>query len=84
MKYFANFNANNGTRLMHDRLSNNKRKLEKSIRESAEAHRYQGNECSWSVYECKTGKCIAAGGMTRYGTRYRHHDLSYFDMCPWP
>lgn len=71
MKYHANFNANNGTRLIQDRESDNKGKLISDIREIAEANRFENSECSWNVYETSTGRCVAAGGMHNNGRRYR-------------
>ena len=71
MKYHANFNANNGTHWMYDEFSNNKNKLIASVRETAEGERFANGECSWSVYETSTGRCVAAGGMHNNGRRYR-------------
>jgi hypothetical protein len=71
MKYKANYNANNGTRMMQDIESNNKRELISSIRRIAEGNRYANNECRWTVHETESGKCVAAGGMWSNGKRYR-------------
>ena len=68
-KYFANFNANNGTTLCEYRESNNKNELIKSIRDSAKANRYRGNIASWWVCESATGYKVAGGSIFDWGSR---------------
>ena len=70
MKYFANYNANNGTSLLNDLCDTNLRRITKDIRDIAEGNRYDGNECRWRVTD-ETGRELAAGGMDRNGCRYR-------------
>ncbi len=71
--YFANFKANNGTSLMEPITGTNKSILIKDIRHIAEANRFAGNECSWSVF-IKEGEnfiSVARGGMWSDGSRWR-------------
>ena len=51
MKYFANFNVNNGTMLQKDIEGTNKKELAKRIAKSAKANVYVGNEFSWNVWD---------------------------------
>lgn len=50
MIYYANFSANNGTRLIEPITGTNKRNLEKRIRSLAEAERFSGNVAKWYVW----------------------------------
>ena len=49
MKYHANYNANNGTRLMIDMISDNKKQLMKDIREIAKSECFDNNHAIWWV-----------------------------------
>lgn len=70
MAYFANYNANNGTRFAKDIEDTNLRRLIKDIRDIAEGARFQGNECTWYVVDAD-GTEVARGGMDNQGHRYR-------------
>lgn len=82
--YYANFNANNGTRFQNPIKDTNLKRIIKSIRETAEGERFANNECLWSVWieddpflgACR---CVAKGGMHSNGQRYRVSlsDLAY-------
>lgn len=43
--YYANFNANNGTRFQNPIKDTNLKRIIKSIRETAEGERFANNEC---------------------------------------
>lgn len=60
MKYHANYNANNGTRLMIDMKSDNKKQLMKDIREIATAECFDSNHAIWWVVDRK-GHYIYSG-----------------------
>ena len=68
-KYTANYTANNGTTMLKPIEDTNIKRIISDIREIAEGNRFQDNECKWSVY-CED-TCVAEGGMTREGRRYR-------------
>lgn len=68
-KYFANFNASNGTTLCENIESDNKNKLIRFIINSANAHRYRGNVASWWVCESSTGHKVAGGDIFDFGSR---------------
>ena len=70
MKYYANFNANNGTSWINDMEFTNKAEAIRSVRETAEGERFHNNSCSWYVKD-ESGNEIANGGMTSTGKRYR-------------
>lgn len=70
MTYYANFLANNSTSYAESIESNNKAQLIRDIREIAEGETFIGNECRWWV-ENEEGETIAAGGITRWGQRFR-------------
>lgn len=72
--YYANYNANNGTRFSEDITGTNKAKLIAEIREIAEGSRYEGSECTWMVKDDK-GCIVAMGGCDCKGRRYRREDL---------
>lgn len=78
MRYYANFQANNGTTFSQPIESENKNDLIKTIRSVAEAERFSGNTCSWKVwyddyktYKTRASICVASGGVARNGKRYR-------------
>lgn len=74
MKYYANFNANNGTSYGKPITGTNKAELIKDIRSIAEAERFAGNECSWCVYTKDSNGdyiSVARGGMLPNGCRWR-------------
>ena len=70
MKYFANFLANGNTRYKGEQVYTNKRTAIAEIRSIANANRFIGNECQWSVYSEK-GKCVAMGGTMTTGQMWR-------------
>lgn len=75
-KYYANYNANNGTRFNKPIEDTNLKRIIKDIREIAEGNRFANNECSWSVWvvdESRPDGCkyLAMGGMYSNGQRYR-------------
>lgn len=70
MTYYANFLANNSTTYAKSIKSNNKATLIRDIRKIAEGNRFIGFECRWWV-ENEEGETIAAGGITRWGQRFR-------------
>lgn len=80
MKYFANFNANNGTCYDHDITDTNKARIIRRIANTANGNRFAGNECSWHVLD-EQGNCVAAGYTLPSGQRCRvtGRDLSYYD-----
>ena len=71
MKYFANYNANNGTRFQEPIEGTNKDQIIKDIREIAEGNRFDGSTCSWEVWT-ENGKEVASGGCNSNGRRYRN------------
>ena len=80
--YYANFYANNGTRWRHPITDTNLKRIIKDVRSSAEAERFLGNDCRWSVWIDDGGnypKYVAAGGYNACGGRYRvsDRDLPY-------
>lgn len=70
MKYYANFDANNGTHWMHAIEGTNLKEMIRDIRGTAEAERFPGNACCWWVKD-EEGRPVAMGGVTRSGRRYR-------------
>lgn len=83
--YYANFNANNGTRFQKPIEDTNLKRIIKSVRETAEGERFANNECSWSVWvedESRSSGCryLAAGGMYSNGRRYR---VPLSDLMHW-
>lgn len=74
--YYANFEANNGTRYAAPIKGTNKAKLIQDIRSIAEAERFQGNECSWRVWIKDGEDCIniAHGGISDNGSRWRDNE----------
>lgn len=74
--YYANFNANNGTRLSSDLEDTNLARIIKTIRDIAEGNRFADGNCSWAVYEQDDDcmRCVAAGGYNACGGRYRVKD----------
>lgn len=82
MRYYANFNANNGTRFINPITDTNKARLIKRIRQTAAAERFKGNTASWYVwYEDKSfyKPCYVAAGVIYdwgYG-RYNKDELKY-------
>ena len=74
MKYYANFDANNGTHYGTPITGTNKKELIKDIRSIAEAERFAGNECCWCVYIKDSdgdSVSVARGGMVSNGCRWR-------------
>ena len=71
MKYEACFRANNFSICSGMYGFANKKQAVKEIREMAEGNRFAYGDCSWNVYNAETGVCVAAGGMTPEGRRYR-------------
>jgi hypothetical protein len=80
MKYYANFNANNGTRYAKDITDTNKERIIKTISSVANGNRFAGNDCSWRVHN-EHGKCVAYGYTLPSGQRCRIHgsDLRFYD-----
>lgn len=81
MRYFANFNANNGTHFADDITDTNKNRIIETINGIANGNRFEGNECSWIVRN-ELGECVAAGKTLSNGQRIRFHgrDLNAFDL----
>lgn len=80
MKYYANFNANNGTHNTEDITDTNKARIIKTIRRIANANRFTGNTCNWTVKNEK-GQCIAAGFTDSDEKEHRinKYDLKYYN-----
>jgi len=70
MKYYANYNANNGTQMMKPIESDNLEQIIKDIMEIAEGERFAGSACKWTVCET-SGELVAAGEIRADGTKYR-------------
>ena len=60
MRYFANFNANNGTSYREPIEGYNKKELLKKIRSIALGNRFQGSMCTWMVWDEK-GELVFQG-----------------------
>ena len=71
MKYEACFRANNFSICSSFYYYNDKKTAIKEIREMAEGNRFADGDCSWNVYLKDKNLCVAAGGMTSTGRRYR-------------
>lgn len=80
MKYYANFNANNGTHLAKDIIDTNKKRIIQTISQIANENRFDNNTCCWNVYD-ERGKNVAAGYTLPNGQRCRipDNDLQYFN-----
>lgn len=80
MKYYANYNANDGTRMEKDITGTNKKEIIRIIRDIANGERYTGHSCTWTVYD-QHGHCAAKGGTYDDGKQYRidKHYLRMFD-----
>lgn len=80
MKYFANFLANGNTYYRDELEYTNKKTAIAEIRSIANANRFAGNECNWSVYD-DNGKCVAGGGTFASGLKWRtpECDLKWFN-----
>ena len=70
MTYYANFNANNGTRLMNDIFGSNKKDLLRRIRRMAMAERFQGNSATWWVCDEEGNSVYEQSYHPHVGTRY--------------
>lgn len=73
MKYYANFNANNGTSWINSMEDTNKARLIKSVRSTAEGERFVGSTCRWWVCD-ENGTYVAYGGMSPSGKRFRYSE----------
>lgn len=78
MRYFANFNANNGISHKTAITGFNKKELLKRIRSISLGNRFQGNECTWTVWD-ENDKVVFQGGYyigvgIRYGV-YNYKNL---------
>lgn len=71
MNYFANFNANNGTRLMTDLQGTNKNKLMNAIRKQAISECFEGSQAIWWV-------CDRKGHYMFSGMVYKENGKTYF------
>lgn len=65
-KYYANFNANNGTSWIIPLHSNNKKSLLKDVRETAKSERFCDNEASFYV-EDEDEKIVYDGRVDKNG-----------------
>lgn len=74
MKYFANFFANNGTSYREPIEGYNKKELLKRIRSIALGNRFQGNKCTWMVWDEK-GELVFQGYYE--GTRISYATYNY-------
>lgn len=72
-KYYANFNANNGTRLMSPAEYTSRKEAIASIRRWAVDETFAGSSFTWSVSD-ENDKEIAAGG----GTKSREGRVNYY------
>lgn len=72
-KYYANFNANNGTCLIHAEEFSSKEKAITTIRQWAVGETFFGNSFRWCVWD-EDGRSIAEG----YGSVYRKGTVSYY------